>query len=359
MALRNWLCNRDLCRIHSALPLIPSNCGMSTRRSTFGSLRVRVAHSNGRVILENMPSTIPPRLHVLLARQGFGALVLRRGPSKTTCAIGWDRQNDTFKVGQWVRARIYERRCDLSPDGSLFLYFAHNGRANSPTRGSWTAVSRVPYLKAIALWANGSAWAGGGLFLGNSRFWLNDHPPFHSLLYCPSSLVADTRFPFDVSFGGECPGVYVHRLQRDGWIARKFDNPDVFDKPICHGWSLRKLAYASFDRRPGKGVYFDEHELHGPSGQLYRHPEWEWADWDGKRLLFATGGALWACQIVSGKPSTPCQLADFNDMEFQALPAPYTVKTPRILLPPAPGLARSASGTSLAIYKRRRRKRHY
>ncbi len=305
-----------------------------------------------------MPPIIPPRLHVLLARQSTAALIIRRGPSKTSCIIGWDRKDDTFTVGQWVRARIYERRCDLSPDGKLFLYFAYNGRTDAPTRGSWTAVSRAPYLKAIALWANGSAWAGGGLFLTNSKFWLNNHPAFHDLLYAPASLVADTTFPFATSFGGECPGVYFHRLQRDGWIPRTLDHPAaIFDKPLWRGWILRKLAVASMDHLPGKGVYFDEHELHGPSGQLYRHPEWEWADSDGKRVVFTTAGALWSCQIVSGEPCNIRQLADFNDMEFQALPAPYTVEVPRVL--PTPDRCSRPSGKSGAIPKKRRRKRHY
>lgn len=303
-----------------------------------------------------MPQSIPPRLHVLLARQSTTALIIRRGPSKTTCTIGWDRKSDTFTVGQWVRARIYERRCDLSPDGKLFLYFALNGRWESPTGGSWTAVSRAPYLKPIALWANGSAWAGGGLFLTNSRFWLNNRPAFHKLLYVSQPLLSNAEPP-EPSFGGECAGVYFHRLQRDGWVARKFANPDIFDKPLHKGWTLRKLAYATggMDRPAGHGVYSDIHELHGPSGQLYRHPEWEWADWDGKRLFYTTGGALWSCQIVSGEPSDIRQLADFNAMKFEALPAPYTVDVPRI--PPTP--ERSSPGQSTAVPKKRRRKRHY
>jgi hypothetical protein len=60
-----------------------------------------------------MPSVPPPRLHVLLARDAPVGLVLRRGPSKAVCAIGWDRKRDTFRVGQWLRGRIYERRSDL------------------------------------------------------------------------------------------------------------------------------------------------------------------------------------------------------------------------------------------------------
>jgi hypothetical protein len=115
----------------------------------------------------------PARLHVLFARGSSLALVIRRGPSKTVCTCSWDRDDDTFKVGQWMRGRIYERRCDLSPDGKHFIYFAMNGRWNSKMLGSWTAISRAPYLKALALFSKGDCWHGGGLFLSADKYWLN------------------------------------------------------------------------------------------------------------------------------------------------------------------------------------------
>src|SRR2546426_11287690 len=73
----------------------------------------------------------PPRIHVLLAREAPLGLVIRRGPSKSVCTLLWDQERDTFKLGQWMRGRIYERRCDLSPDGQHFIYFAMNGRWES------------------------------------------------------------------------------------------------------------------------------------------------------------------------------------------------------------------------------------
>lgn len=73
----------------------------------------------------------PARLHVLLARDTKVGLVIRRGPAKSVCTVLWNRERDTFKLGQWMRGRIYERRCDLSPDGTRFIYFAMNGRWQS------------------------------------------------------------------------------------------------------------------------------------------------------------------------------------------------------------------------------------
>lgn len=53
---------------------------------------------------------VPARLHVLLARDAPSGLVIRRGASRQVAVIGWDRDTDTFALGQWLRGRIYERR---------------------------------------------------------------------------------------------------------------------------------------------------------------------------------------------------------------------------------------------------------
>jgi hypothetical protein len=87
---------------------------------------------------------------VLLASHAPVGLVIRRGPSKSVATLLWDRRRDKFQLGQWFKGRIYERRSDLSPDGKYVIYFAMNGKWHSESPGSWTAISRVPYLKAVA-----------------------------------------------------------------------------------------------------------------------------------------------------------------------------------------------------------------
>jgi len=83
------------------------------------------------------------RIHVLLAREAPLGVVIRRGPSKQVCTVQWDRRDDEFQIGQWLRGRIYERRCDLSTDGKHLIYFALNGKWSADYRGSWTAISRA------------------------------------------------------------------------------------------------------------------------------------------------------------------------------------------------------------------------
>ena len=110
------------------------------------------------------------RMYAILARKARFGVVFRRGPSKSVLLIGWNTSNDTFQQGQWLRGRIYERRCDLSPDGNLLLYFAASYRK---PYYSWSAISRPPYLTALALWPKGDGWGGGGHFLSQHRIALN------------------------------------------------------------------------------------------------------------------------------------------------------------------------------------------
>jgi hypothetical protein len=114
--------------------------------------------------------TPPCRLFVLMAREAPIAVILRRGPTGWYHVIKWHTDTDRFEHGAWFRGRIYEERGDLSPDGELLVYFALQGsRYGTAYAGTWTAVSRVPWLHALALWPQGDTWGGGGRFLTNRK----------------------------------------------------------------------------------------------------------------------------------------------------------------------------------------------
>jgi hypothetical protein len=269
------------------------------------------------------------RLHVLLASKAPTAVVIRRGPSKSVCTILWNREADTFRLGQWLRGRIFERRSDISPDGNHLIYFAFNGRWKSKVGGSWTAISRAPFLKAVSLFAKGDAWHGGGLFTSKSRFWLNNGRG-HRSVEESSEVVRDEHFAPVKDYGGECPGVYYVKLQRDGWLhvadrtMRKWHVVSVFEKPARAGWLLRKLAHAQVGSAPGKGCYWDEHELeHKESNTHVLLPEWEWADIDRTRIVWAKNGQLWAGQLLKTGLCNEKLVHDFNHMKFEPIKAPY------------------------------------
>jgi len=269
------------------------------------------------------------RIHALLASDARVGVIIRRGPSKQVCTILWDRQHDEFQVGQWLKGRIYERRCDLSPDGKYLIYFAMSGKWRAEAKGSWTAISRAPYLKALAIFPKGDCWNGGGLFTGKKSYWLNDGCG-HSVLRNTNLVVRDSKFQPSDYFGGECKGVYYPRLLRDGWkFVRRIDvakwkDLDLFEKPLPRGWVLRKIAHAEIGAPPGKGCYWDEHELrHSASGLRIACPDWEWADIERNRLVWAEAGKLFAGRLGKEGLAYQSQLFDFNKMTFEPIEAPY------------------------------------
>lgn len=277
-----------------------------------------------------MKRPVPPRLHVLLARDAPTAVVIRRSPTRHTAVIGWDRATDSFQLGQWMVGRIYERRSDLSPDGRYLIYFAMNGRWNSTGKGSWTAISRAPYLKAISLFPKGDCWHGGGLFQSPGTYWLNDGYG-HDIHLEDSHLKRAPSYPWHESYGGECPGVYFIRLQRDGWKMAYDKAPDgqggrvsLFEKRIGGHWILRKRAHATLYRPQGRGVYFDTHALfNARTEEVIPKESWEWADVDRDRLVWAAEGSLYAGRLDATGLIGERLLHDFGPMRFEKIAAPY------------------------------------
>ena len=277
------------------------------------------------------------RIHVLLAANAPVGLVIRRGPSRQVATILWNRNSDTFEIGQWLKGRIYERRSDISPDGKYFIYFAMNGKWNTESRGAWTAVSRLPYLKALVMMPKGDSWHGGGLWTDDRRYWVDDGYG-HSLLKDCREVTRDRSFDPTEEYGKDRLGVYYPRLGvyyprllRDGWevvesAGTKWQGNavDLFEKPIGNDWTIRRIAHADSQAPDGKSCYWDEHQLvNRKIDAEIDCPEWEWADADGSRLVWATGGKLFASVPTSNELGAPEELRDFNDMKFEPVQAPY------------------------------------
>jgi len=271
----------------------------------------------------------PARLHILIARENKTALVIRRGPSKSTCILGWDRTNDTFEVSQWIKGRIYERRSDISASGKHWIYFAMNGKWDSEVKGSWTAIGKAPWLKALILYAKGDCWNGGGLFLDDKEYWLNDGYG-HELLLNSSELKRVESYSPPNQYGGECLNVYYNRLQRDGWSLKekaekgKWNSETVFEKEIKNRWFLYKTCHEQVGSPKGKGCYWDEHELKAVDGESFSKPNWEWAEWVDNSIVYAEKGCLYRVYVKSSrKLSEPNLLHDFNEYKFENKEAPY------------------------------------
>ena len=237
----------------------------------------------------------PPRLSVLLASEAPVGVVLRRGPTKLFRVVMWNRTNDRFKPGPWFRGHLYADRSDISPDGRHLIYFARAGVAWAvpETKGTWTAISELPSLKATALWGQGDAWGGGGIFTSNGSFFLDANTTTF-IIRDDSGLRRETDRPVQ------------SRMERDGWTLRwgsaKRRRYPVFEKTIREGWILRKTGW--------RGGY----ELEQPGECKLSLPTWEWAEWDRHRPTWAEAGCLRAAAVGTHKLGTVRTLYDSNGM---------------------------------------------
>jgi len=264
------------------------------------------------------------RLFAILARESSLGVILRRGPTDHVLCVRWDRARDTFEEGQWLKGRIYERRCDLSPSGERLLYFA--AKWNTPL-ATWTAVSKPPWFTAVALWPKGDAWGGGGLFDNERLVSINTG-------YAPIRLEkgklppkVEVRPLAGPGSGGEDFPLYHMRLVRDGWrevevgVSHKgrhdsspwirFDPAIEYARPRPGDPSHELRMRITGIKESGGPWWMVEHDVVGPRAIALGRTEW--ADWDRNGdLLFAREGVLF--RVVGLEQER--ELVDLRDRRF-------------------------------------------
>lgn len=274
---------------------------------------------------ENNRIKVPARIHILLAKTSAQALILRRGPSRQTAVISWNRRDDTFKVGQWLKGKIYHFRSDISPDGKHWIYFAMGKMGNT-----WTGVAKVPYFRASDFYVKGDSWNGGGLFLSDRKYWLNNNGVLlHENRRKESALEVSNTYPGHESGYGECPMIYFIRLKRDGWKEESMkaltrnETIQTFSKRINHHWTMIKIFHMGSRNVTGKGVYYEEHRLVNRQEELeIPLPDWEWADLDRDRLIWAEKGNICTGVMKQEGLRNVKNLYCCNELKFVNIAAP-------------------------------------
>lgn len=267
-----------------------------------------------------MPASSPCRLYVYPALDADRAVVLRRGPSAWARLSAWNTADDTFEHGQWFRGRVYERRCDVSPDGRLFVYFAaKQGRATA--EDSWIAVSRPPWFQALALWFVGGTYCLGGTFVDARSLYIGwGGDPDQGAL--PGWLTLAAQPPHvDGTPNASERTVYHARLLRDGWTPTAIPEigRNIWEKrsPGADA-TLELMSEAVPDFTAQGDPYLTQYSLRADDGNVADFGPCTWADWDRRgRLLLARDGAVWRW---GGRQIE--QIADFNTQAPDPLPAP-------------------------------------
>ncbi len=246
------------------------------------------------------------RLYALLARNHSNGVVFRRGPSKLVQLLQWDLANDTLTPGQWFKGRVYERLCDLSPDGKYLLYFAANFK---PPYGTWSAISKPPYFSALALWPKGDTWGGGGLFDADSNGITLNHSPSEMAMADGFKLPPNFRVRKQAEFSGWGTGELVlsHRLVRDGWIPHsegvrkqnkfgsklriEYTEPQIWIKAALNGKAkIAMETHGMYERRGA--MYVHELKYENEQEQI-DFGRCDWADITKEGVVyFSTDGVL-------------------------------------------------------------------
>ena len=293
------------------------------------------------------------RLYALIAPRARKAVLLRRGPTDHVRMIFWDMKTDQFAPGQWLKKRVYERRCDLSPDGRYFIYFAADYASQF---ASWTAISRPPFFTALSLWPQGDGWGGGGLFSQDGQtIYLNHWPGSEGHFHLDKNLGPPRQkvVPLHETSGrGEDDPIRYYRMTRDGWKASmgsrsklmgrgapygfEQKKPTVFEKTPKtlkkpggpNRWKLRLSSRFTAERQ-GRWNVEDASIIDMKGGPVLKLGRVDWCDLDvNGDILWAWAGRLWRLEFRRSphalKLAQPKLLADFNDMVFENIKASDT-----------------------------------
>ena len=285
------------------------------------------------------------RLYCILARAAPLAVVFRRGPSKRVLLLRWHTDTDKFEEGQWFKGRIYERRCDLSPSGERLIYFAATYKQ---PYFSWTAISKPPFLTAVALWPKGDGWGGGGLFETERKIRLNHREAEMELAegFTQPRKVRVESFGERPGWGEDSP-IIDTRLSRDGWqllqqampiehsigaaVWMEWNPPEIWSRAHPRRRYELRMSIKGLHERDG-AWYIVEHSVEDKkTGSVLELGRTDWADWcHSGDLLFAKQGKLFRLGFSAG--GTLAELADarllidLNGHTFKEVAAPDSAK---------------------------------
>jgi hypothetical protein len=280
-------------------------------------------------------------MFVLLARQASVGVILRRGPTQWWRVTLWEMRRDGFERGQWFRGRIYPDKCDVSPDGKLFIYFAGKFRPRAVAKGygrTWTAVSRPPYLTALALWPIGDTWGGHGVFFDDRTVLVATSSPSFGAKYHPDHPPGPLRVVEYCSLKKGDPRRDAVPGWRSGWKGilpptqsnrnypryaawRKTSGGLTLEREAVHRGSWGEMDYEEYLPHPSRRRSL--YTLHRPDGEPVALFEAHWADWDQQGRLVATvGGRVFAGKLTKDRRLLWRQLAAMNEEQPTRMEAP-------------------------------------
>jgi hypothetical protein len=233
-----------------------------------------------------------PRIFGIPATRAPVVAVLARGPSRWTRLGRWDTEHDVYEHGAWLAGTVYPQRCDLSPEGRWFAYFALKPSSRWEAGWTYVAVSRLPWFTALAAWGTDGTWTRGVRFVEDRDRWIAE----------PDEGDAS---PLRARYGLEVRRAETFSVERDrGWTETEDTPPraddDAWDEVRARRVTMRKPSPA----HGGVGLIVGGRFAAFRDVRNYDPEVWyalergrdvetlegvQWAEWDARgRLLVAT-----------------------------------------------------------------------
>ena len=243
-----------------------------------------------------------PRLFGIPATRSPVVAILRRGPSDWSQVNRWDPEAGTYDRGSWIHANIYPQRCDLSPDGRWFSYFTLRQKSSWAAGPTYIAISRLPWLTALAAWGTCGTWTCGVHFVERRRTWEVGPPA--------EGDAAPLRDRHGLGLELTRPMVFAVERRR-GWVESADSPPYDPERDL---WDIGRTPYLTMEKsRPGTvgavrltvAGWYAAYRSGQPSWSEVRYAVdagggprpldgVQWADWDrmGRLLVATTNGRL-------------------------------------------------------------------
>jgi hypothetical protein len=244
-----------------------------------------------------------PRLFGIPATEASSIAILRRGPSDWSHVGRWDPEAGTYEPGAWIHGRLYPQRCDVSPDGRWLVAFIYKDSWSWQAGPTYLAVSRLPWLTALAAWGTGSTWTRGLRFVPKGTAAFPPGPPD----------VGDVA-PLLARYDVELRRAISFAVERDRGWTETADTPPLETRGA---WDERDVERVTMEKsRPGDPATrllvrgrFAAHRSMEPAvggvryliapagaddGDAMSLRDVQWADWsrDGRLLVATMTGEL-------------------------------------------------------------------
>jgi len=236
----------------------------------------------------------------------------------------WDLSTGVYEGGAWFRGSLYPQRCDLSPSGRWFSYFTLNYGSDWAPSPTYNAISRLPWLKALAAWKESGTWSRGYHFVSDTDEWqigeatVGDPAPCRKV--CGMRLTDAAQFAVERRRGWRESAEIPPRNPADRWDQ---DREVVMEKPSPAGDGSRLSVGGKFqahrdanDWPPGSSAYCLKQN--GASAVLSAV---QWADWtfDGHLAVATVDGSL---RILDGVEIRVVHETRIGNDEPKPRPAP-------------------------------------